>query len=711
LVYSFPFLSPFSYYLSTVINIPHLSYYKIAIAFLISILLCTTISTAQKKGRYNDGPYIQEKGDEIELRWIKNGKLKKEEGPVSDTSVFKVKGLPTVDLTDLSFEKDIPTQYDSISRFLAISDIHGQHDLFTKILKAHNVIDSSLQWSYGSGHLMIVGDIFDRGDKVTETLWFLFQLEKEALAAGGRVHVLLGNHELMVLHDDIRYIHPKYNYTSGKMRRPYSDLFSKETVLGKWLRTKNICEKINDVVFVHGGFSKAVLDRENSLDAINSIFKETITDHEALPKGSNGFTELLYFENGPLWYRGYADPNGFDVGAADEILELLDAETIVVGHTSMPKIVTLHDNRIILIDSSIKFGTGGEALIYDDRKMYRGLVDGNKILLGEENDKGLGSPFEYVYNLGDDDLTIILNTDVKKLIKNKLGEEYQKCKLTAIHNKEFNRVWDIKIRSRGNMRKKICHLPPLKLNFPKSTLRYLGFDGHDKLKLVIPCDRGKTFQQGIYREQMVYRLYQLVDTLAFRTRHVNIVLQNKRKTNYDFDGFFVEDEHDFSDRTGAQIIEEGIVSADATDRISYLKLMFFQYMICNTDWSYYNKHNLRIIHIEGEERVKAVPHDFDYAGIVGMEYAVPHDRMPINNVWQPFFRGKNVTHEDIEMVEAFYESIKEDIYNTISNDTYLNDRSKKKMLRFIDLFYSTLTDENQWEDKFINPKKLISAQK
>jgi len=63
------------------------------------------------------------------------------------------------------------------------------------------------------------------------------------------------------------------------------------------------------------------------------------------------------------------------------------------------------------------------------------------------------------------------------------------------------------------------------------------------------------------------------------------------------------------------------------------------------------------------------------------------------------------------MVEAFYESIKEDIYNTISNDTYLNDRSKKKMLRFIDLFYSTLTDENQWEDKFINPKKLISAQK
>ena len=344
--------------------------------------------------------------------------------------------------------------------------------------------------------------------------------------------------------------------------------------------------------------------------------------------------------------------------------------------------------------------------MYESDTLYRGFLDGSKIVLGDETDKGFGSPFNYIYNLGDGDLTIVLNTDVKKLLKNKLNEEYQKSKLTAIHNKEFNRIWDIKVRARGNMRKKICELPPLKLNFPKSTLRYLGFDGYDKLNLVIPCEDTKAAQQGTYKEELVYRLYEIIDSVSLRTRQVNIVMQDGKKTKFDFDGFFIEDDHDFTARTDAQFIDSGVISPRGFIREAYLKFNFFQYMISNTDWSFYGRHNLKVIKRSNEKKLRPIPHDFDYAGIVGLDYAIPHDRIPIDGVNQPYFRGLEVISEEIEMIAEFFNSKKKKIHEAINLDENLTNNSKNEMLKYIDKFYETINDREVWDEKFINPKPL-----
>ena len=74
---------------------------------------------------------------------------------------------------------------------------------------AGKVIDTDLTWSFGDGHLVIVGDVFDRGPNVTECLWLIYRLEQEASAAGGAVHFLLGNHELMVMRGDLRYLNER----------------------------------------------------------------------------------------------------------------------------------------------------------------------------------------------------------------------------------------------------------------------------------------------------------------------------------------------------------------------------------------------------------------------------------------------------------------------------------------------------------------------
>ena len=92
------------------------------------------------------------------------------------------------------------------------------------------------------------------------------------------------------------------------------------------------------------------------------------------------------------------------------------------------------------------------------------------------------------------------------------------------------------------MRKKVCKVPPIKIDFEKSALDYLGFTDNDKLKLVLPCRGNKGAQQGLYREHVIYKMYQILDTLGFRTHLVNVVLEEDKKEKYDFIGFFIEDE-------------------------------------------------------------------------------------------------------------------------------------------------------------------------
>lgn len=663
------------------------------------LLLLQSIVLGQRKYTYFDGPYVKELKDSIEVLWVSNGTPYKKNLVKKDSFHFEQSKLPSVHIPLEEVEEEKFKRHYSVKKFVAISDIHGQHEIFITLLRQHKVIDSLNRWSYGKGHLVIVGDIMDRGPKVTESLWFLYQLEAQAKKAGGKIHVLLGNHELMVMHGDVGYIHPKYRYTSGAFATPMPDFFSKETILGKWIRSKNITTVINNIGFVHGGFSLKVLQQEASLDKINKLFKNVIVPKPNLIN-SDRTTQLLYFDSGPLWYRGYANPNGFDIIAARRILDTLGIDRIVVGHTSMPKIVSVQDGKILLIDSSIKFGKSGEILIYEEGRLFRGLMDGSRIDIDKEKTNAK-SPFQYVYELGDTDLKIIVNTDIGDLFgKHRNNKKYQRASLVAIHNGEFNRKWNIRIRTRGNMRKKVCKVPPLKIDFEKSALDYLGFTNSDKLKLVLPCRDNKGAQQALYREHVIYKMYQVLDTLGFRTHLVNVILEDQGKEAYDFTGFFIEDEKEYTRRNNARIVKKGVLRDEAILRSSYLKMMFFQYMILNTDFHITNKHNLEIIQLPDEIRPRAIPYDFDYSGMVDQVYAVPHSSLPIDDVRDPLFRGKKVTKEEVVVMKALFEEKRAELEKVVNEAEYLSRSSKDIMMRDIKRFYEVLDYEGSWKSEF-----------
>lgn len=263
-----------------------------------------------------------------------------------------------------------------MKKIAALSDIHGQYDLAIKILINNKVIDKNHRWSYGKGHLVIVGDVFDRGPKVTEMLWLIYNLEQEAAKKGGKVHFLLGNHEYMVLHNDVRYIHENYKLTSKLLNTSYANLYGENTVLGRWIRSKATLIEINDFVFVHGGISKSFLSNGFNISEINEQMRIGI-DREKEDMKSTFFWETYFGSDGPIWYRGYFrdDLSNKEI---DDILNVVDTEHIVVGHCSNKHVVSLYDNKIFGVDSSIKKGKSGEILFIKKGKYSRGTKKGKK---------------------------------------------------------------------------------------------------------------------------------------------------------------------------------------------------------------------------------------------------------------------------------------------------------------------------------------------
>ena len=108
-------------------------------------------------------------------------------------------------------------EWSGVDRVVAFADVHGAYDEVTALLKSVQVVDSDLRWTGGKTHLVSLGDLLDRGDDSRKVMDLLMRLQDEAATAGGRVHVLLGNHEAMNVLGDLRYVDPgEYSAFAGE---------------------------------------------------------------------------------------------------------------------------------------------------------------------------------------------------------------------------------------------------------------------------------------------------------------------------------------------------------------------------------------------------------------------------------------------------------------------------------------------------------------
>lgn len=270
-----------------------------------------------------------------------------------------------------------------VDKIIAVGDIHGDYDNFVQILKRAGLIDDTLKWIGGKTHFVQTGDIMDRGDYAKDVFDLIKKLEEEAVQAGGRVHMLLGNHEEMnITGTSFRqptYVSPKQfasflpikfrEKKENEFRQQLQNLSEVETnsdpsILdsyfetkwkglmkemgyqrlyvntfndnyGRWIIEHNAVIKINDTIFSHGGISERYSTWP--LERINRVLRNELNVYRIAIKRKQDpkiRREILYVPDSPLWNRDLAlkEEESFQK-TVDKILNNLEANHMIIAHT------------------------------------------------------------------------------------------------------------------------------------------------------------------------------------------------------------------------------------------------------------------------------------------------------------------------------------------------------------------------------------------
>ena len=300
------------------------------------------------------------------------------------------------------------------ARIVAVGDLHGDYEAWLEIAARARLVDGRNRWAGGSTILVQVGDITDRGPDSLKIIRHLMKLRKEAPRAGGKIVVLVGNHEAMNMTGDLRYVHPGEfaafaNANSDRLREltyvanqaaitaayraqspdmnerairdswlaqnplgklEHQQAWSPRGELGRWTIANPAVARVGDTMFVHGGISLRYAGL--SPDEINQ------RTAAALASRSSAADSIINDEFGPLWYRGLAGETSeaerqvaaigeraAAVPSPDEelsaALRSAGARRMVVAHTPNRSGIRIsRHGRLVHIDTGISRHYGGK---------------------------------------------------------------------------------------------------------------------------------------------------------------------------------------------------------------------------------------------------------------------------------------------------------------------------------------------------------------
>ena len=284
--------------------------------------------------------------------------------------------------------------------------------------------------------------------------------------------------------------------------------------------------------------------------------------------------------------------------------------------------------------------------------------------------------------------------DRKMVIKKKFKEDYHDAKFTYTLDDGTTNTETIRIRARGEFRRKHCTFPPLTLNFKKAGKGERLFSEVNKLKLVTHCKSGQNYQNYLLKEYLVYKLYNQLTDVSFRVRLLEIDYINSRKASDSLRqyGFLIESVKELAARCDAFEIEAMKVHPNLTEQRQMNLIDIFQFMIGNTDYSVYRLHNIKLLKSNDfrRERPLATPYDLDYSGMVNTYYAAPDPILGIENVRQRIFWGYCQPEDLFDLNFALFQEKRAQLYAVINDFPLLDAREKRSMTGYLDSFYEIL---------------------
>ena len=264
---------------------------------------------------------------------------------------------------------------------------------------------------------------------------------------------------------------------------------------------------------------------------------------------------------------------------------------------------------------------------------------------------------------------------------------------------------EVKLRTRGIFRLKTCGFPPIRLDLPAKKVDNTPFAGEDKLKLVTHCQGDRSYERNLLREYALYRVFNAVTDSSFRVRlaHMTYVDSARHDTVTRY-GFLIESDTALAERISATPVRADNVYDPMTDP-SYMTLVaVFQYLIGNTDWSVWKRHNIAIFQKAAEPRaLLAVPYDYDFSGAVNAPYAAPPEQLKLVSVRQRVYRGFCQPDSILARVLARFRIVKDSIYVAVRAVPDLPERDVRNVLGYFDDFYKVIDDPGAVNRELVRP--------
>lgn len=254
----------------------------------------------------------------------------------------------------------------------------------------------------------------------------------------------------------------------------------------------------------------------------------------------------------------------------------------------------------------------------------------------------------------------------------------------------------IEVRLRGKSRLRVCHFPPIRLNFQDGENKQSVFAGQDKLKLVTHCRNSDSSENNVLDEYLAYRIFSLISDAAYRVRLLHITYSDSEQPANENAGqrygFVIEPITQLAERTGGVPLSVSGVALKQLNSEQAALVYVFQYMIGNTDWSFVTAdgddeccHNGDLIGVD--EDIYYIPYDFDLAGIVDASYAKPDPSMRLRSVRKRKYRGFCTDTSTLRNAIQTINSFRPKILELVRDTPGFSEKDRKKAEEYLAGFF------------------------
>ena len=311
----------------------------------------------------------------------------------------------------------------------------------------------------------------------------------------------------------------------------------------------------------------------------------------------------------------------------------------------------------------------------------------------------------------EDVVALTIEAPMRDLISQRMSKPEFDATVSYVDENGETRSVPAKIKPRGNHRLETCDFPPIRLEFEDEDTEGTLFEAQDKIKVVTPCDRGYDYEAWMHQEFAIYRGFNAITDYSYRVRMLDVTYRDteSRRWKREDPAFFIESDEAVAARHGFKSIRPANVRPDQFDEAQVMNNLLYQYLIGNTDFAVLKGpsgegccHNGRVISPPGsDDGWMVIPYDFDQAGIINTDYALPDRRLPIRDVYTRLYRGFCWNNAELPAAIERFNANRDAITAALIPEA-LSSTRKNRTRRYIERFYEIINDSEELQEDILD---------